>query len=590
MSKGRSLLQKMHKTYSNPNYYSIHQKSFLLLAFVGSIGHLFFYLVLGFYFQFQESLPLRIVAMLAFLGLLCLPSRGELKRWQCWVYELFITFTLPVFFISALYMNNTNTYWSTSLFMAAVIYGLLIYPPKLIFLYPISFFSTLFILERILPRNAKTLEEELSLFIPAYFACLMMAVFQSVFRMVVVELKEQISINKNNQSELTVRRDEALAASQAKTDFLANMSHEIRTPLNGVLGMLTLLARTQQNAEQVEFTKIAQDSAKSLLRVVNDILDFSKIEAGEVQLESINFQLDKVLSDLEKMLRFSAESKGVSLTVDLDPTLPRLLKGDPGRLEQILVNLIGNGIKFTEKGSVTVDVRGTDEGNDRFKIRFEVRDTGIGIPKDKISLLFRSFSQVDTSTTRKYGGSGLGLEISKRLVGLMGGKIGIESEVGVGSMFWFTLTLGSAAAAEGIPQAHQTEEDVSPRELKAAVEGVSILVVDDNAVNRVIASKTLQRFGLKCLTARDGKKALAVLEENDDVALILMDCHMPEMNGFVTAEAIRARGDQTPIIAFTADVLDNNKQRCLDSGMNDFLVKPFQQNEFIAILKKYKLL
>lgn len=587
--KGRSLTQKMWKTYASSNYYRIHQKSFTLLAVIGSLGHLFFYLFLGFYFEFQESLPLRIVAMVAFLILLCLPSKGELKAWQRWVYELAITFTLPVFFLSALYMNNTNTYWSTSLFMAAVLYGLLIYPPKLVFLYPISFVATLAVLETVIPRNVKSLDEELALFIPAYFVCLLMALFQSIFRMVVVELSEQIEINKNNQIELTLRRDEALAASQAKTDFLANMSHEIRTPLNGVLGMLSLLGNTEQNDEQQEFTQIGQDSAKSLLRVVNDILDFSKIEAGQVELETIEFRPSKVLGDLENMMRFSAESKKLRLSVELDQSLPPVLKGDPGRLEQILVNLVGNGLKFTEKGSVTVRVRQENKSLDNVKLRFEVQDTGIGIPKEKLSRLFRSFSQVDTSTTRKYGGTGLGLEISKRLTELMGGEIGIESEVNVGSTFWFTVSLGYEQSVKDNSANNKDEPESLPVEARDLVKNASVLVVDDNAVNRMIVTKIMKRFGLKCLAAKNGKEALSVLE-NEEVTLILMDCHMPEMNGFVTAEKIRTGGNETPIVAFTADVMDNNKQLCLDAGMNDFLVKPLQQKDFIALLKKYRLL
>ncbi|NEP43139.1 MAG: response regulator, partial [Okeania sp. SIO2H7] len=409
-----------------------------------------------------------------------------------------------------------------------------------------------------------------------------------------LELKHTRDALKKTILEVVEARESAIEASRVKSRFLANMSHEIRTPMNAVLGMTELLLNTNLNSHQLDFAQTLKSSGEHLLAIINDTLDFSKLEAGEMRLASREFNLHSELENIRGLFATTAKNKGLELALEIKPEVPILIRGDDTRLRQILTNLVSNGIKFTDTGEVRIDVALdkraiANEQSPTIGLYFAVKDSGIGISEDDRQKLFQSFSQVDVSSTRKYGGTGLGLVICKQLVELMDGEIGMESIPGEGSTFWFTAKFSLAGAVNETtvePKQRSLQENTTVEELKNA----KILLVEDTRINQKVVLHQLKLLGYeKADCVKNGREALDKLAEMD-YDLVLMDCQMPVLDGYEATKSLReleGDGKRTVVLGLTAYAMEGDREKCLAAGMDDYLTKPLTIEELSAALTKW---
>ncbi|BAX79222.1 response regulator [Labilibaculum antarcticum] len=389
-----------------------------------------------------------------------------------------------------------------------------------------------------------------------------------------------VYLEKKNE-ELIIERNKAEEATKSKSLFLANMSHEIRSPMNGILGLSKLLQQSNLDSEQKDMLDVMARSGENLIQIINDILDYSKIEAGQIEIENIDFDIRKVTDTIFHLLNYKAIERDVDFKIEVDEIIPENLIGDSFRLNQILMNLANNALKFTQNGYVTLSVKCIEKTKEQVSLFFSVKDSGIGISKDAQTKLFREFTQSDKSITREYGGTGLGLAISKNLTQLMGGKIIVESELGIGSEFMFELRFGHKEKQINMIE----DQDIKPPY------NLSILVAEDNPINQKVVMLTLRMMGLTCDIAKNGVEALEMYKK-DRHQVILMDMQMPVLDGISATEKIRSFEksetieEPTYIVALTANAFIEDKQRCLEAGMNDFLSKPFKEDGLRKILNE----
>ncbi|RYY33943.1 MAG: PAS domain S-box protein [Sphingobacteriaceae bacterium] len=397
-----------------------------------------------------------------------------------------------------------------------------------------------------------------------------------------IEVIIDITAKKKVELELIASKEEAIQLNRAKDMFISVLSHEMRTPLNAVIGMSHLLIDENPLESQKENLNILKFSAENLLTLINDVLDFTKIETGNIDLEKANVDMRELVQSVTTSMKYKVQEKSIYLKANVDESIPKYILGDRTRICQILLNLVGNAIKFTEEGGVAIDIKVIEQTAKKVRIRFAVADTGIGIANDKINTIFESFKQAEADTTRKYGGTGLGLPISKRLIELHDSRINVDSVLGQGSTFWFTITFDKA-------ESQTTSND---NNIVEAGLNINVLVVDDNQINRLLVNKVLKKWGATTDFAENGREAVEKIEVNANYDAVLMDIHMPEMGGLEATKIIRAKTEnyfqQLPIIALTASMLNTEINQITNAGMNDYLLKPFDPKTLYAKLSRYQ--
>ena len=396
-------------------------------------------------------------------------------------------------------------------------------------------------------------------------------------------LEEEIVWRAQIEKDLKKAKDLAEDATRAKQKFLSTMSHEIRTPLNAIINTVNLLKEEEPREDQTESLDILKFSADNLLQIVNDILDYSKIGAGKIEFEKVEFEMRKLLTGVRQSFNFEAKRRKLEMEFNMDKSIPPVVVGDSIRLTQILINLVGNAVKFTEKGSITIEAKPVKRHNSQIDIEFRIIDTGIGIPKDKMAFIFESFTQASSSTTRKYGGTGLGLAITQKLVELQGGELKVESEVDKGSIFSFSLPFL-------VSDKPFVEEDAMQKSSFHSLKGLRVLVVEDNLVNQKIVSKYLSKWEAMIEIAENGRIAVEMVKKNR-YDLVLMDLHMPEMSGYEATLKIRTLKEKyykdLPIIALTASVFLEDREKIFEFGMTGFITKPFNPKELFWTISPF---
>ncbi|NMA65729.1 MAG: transporter substrate-binding domain-containing protein [Clostridiaceae bacterium] len=407
----------------------------------------------------------------------------------------------------------------------------------------------------------------------------------------IVRLKEEVRQRKKIQLNLEKAKSEADEANQLKSSFLARMSHEIRTPLNAITGMSYLLKKTEVSLSQRMYIVTIEQAAKNMLSIINDILDFSKIEAGKVELEITSFNMDQVIHNVVNIISYKIEEQRINFRLNKDSRLPNWFFGDSKRIEQVLLNILNNAVKFTRAGEVLLDIGLVSKENDKYHLSFTVKDTGIGMSEEQIENLFKPFIQGDSSINRRFGGSGLGLSIVKNIVDLMGGQIEIHSKLGEGSTFIIYLKLNIDEKKENIyKNTIKERSDLVSSVNKEIVPAkhdktYHVLLAEDNKTNQFIVKTLLQQAGIEPVIANDGKEAVELyMEYKENIDLILMDLHMPVINGYVASEKIRKISENVPIVAMTADVISSVREKCEKSGINHYISKPFKPDHFISTI------